>query len=461
MNHLELIKKEKLFEAKSVLAVAVSGGADSMALLHCLTALRWSWRLDLRAVHIHHGLREASDHEAEFVEKFCNERAIPFEMMKVEVKPLMDQGMSLEEAARVARHKVFKDYAASENAMIALGHHMEDQAETVLLNLFRGSGALGLKGMLPKRDYLCRPLLTTSKSDILAYCKEFSIDYVTDESNSDVHHKRNYLRHKIIPKIQHNVQPEVIKGLCTTAAILREDEAYLSQVTDNVYKALVFTSPNEGTILYLNEFESQPMAIKRRLLRKIYKEVAKGLTNLSYEHVERMMALAEHGNTGKVLELPKGIRVCKSYNKLYVTETIQEDKPKGKPEPLNIETLVMDAPVNVGPLQLRLMAYEKGASFPKNVYTKWFDYDRIKNTLILRNREPGDYIFLGSECFKKKLKNYFIDNKIPAKQRGLIPLLASESEVLWIVGHRMSEAYKINETTKTVLEIAFIKEDYQ
>ncbi len=224
-DFLEKLESNNLLKEVTRITVALSGGADSMALLHILQPIALKRSISFGAVHIHHGLRDASDNEAEMVKKWCENLGIDLTIHRVDVESQMAKGMSLEEAARECRYKVFQTYCTSSGEVIALGHHRDDQVETVLLNLFRGSGLKGLGGIQPKRDCYIRPLLDYSKQDILEYCHHNDIDYVFDESNNSKVHRRNALRLDLIPEIEKVMGRGINEGISKMSGLLREEEA--------------------------------------------------------------------------------------------------------------------------------------------------------------------------------------------------------------------------------------------
>ena len=454
---VEFIQKEHMFAPGTSVAVALSGGADSMALLHILIEMQATWCLSLSAIHIHHGLREASDDEEVFVKAYCKDNDIPLLSKRVDLAPMINEGMSVEMAAREIRYNVFRQYAVDHDCMIALGHHMDDQAETVLLNLLRGTGVQGLKGMLPKRGVYIRPLLKVHKAMILAYCHANKVPYVTDESNDSRVYRRNFLRHDVLPMLEKQVQPKVVDHLSRTAEILREEDAYMGAIAASLMASLV-QRKGKSVIIDLQGLNEQPVVMQRRLYRMALALCIDDLRNVAYSHIEQMVILGDGSHTGKCCHLPDGWQFRINYNE-GILEFRSEDKQVAATiESVDLSQLSDGQSLTMGGFEFKLLKGRNAAGFPKEVYTKWFDYDKIGTNLVLRKRAPGDYMILGSNGFKKKLKDYLIDAKISRTERDQIPLIALGQEVVWLVGYRINEMYKVSETTTRILAVVYNKE---
>lgn len=457
---IDFIQSEDMLTKGDNLAVALSGGADSMALLHMLMTLRASWSLNLSAIHIHHGLRQASDDEEVFVKTYCKENNIPLLTKQVDLTPMIGEGMSVEMAAREARYSVFGQYASDHNCLIALGHHMDDQAETVLLNLLRGTGVQGLKGMLPQRGCYIRPLLKVSKEELLAYCDRYNIPFVTDESNDSRVYRRNYLRHDVLPLLEKEVQPKIVAHLSKTAEILREEDAYMEALTVS-FMAFVVQNKGSNVVIDLALLNKQPKVMKRRLCRKALGLCIEDLRNVNFSHIEQMIHLGDGNHTGKCCHLPDGWQFRSSYNEGFIELRPEALSDEASIEEVDISKLIEGHSLIRGAFEFKVIKGRKAADYPKEDYTKWFDYDKIGTNLVLRTRAPGDYITLGGEGFKKKLKDYLIDTKVPRFERGRIPLIALGQEVVWLVGYRINETYKVSETTTEILSVVYNKEALQ
>ncbi len=460
MNVEQWIQEEKLIQRGDHIAVALSGGPDSMALLHWLLGAREAWQLTLTAIHIHHGLREASDAEATFVEAYCQSHDVPIDIHHVDLECKAYKGMSTEEKARAARYNIFKQHIEAHQCLVALAHHMNDQAETVLLNLLRGAGPQGLKGMMAKRGGYIRPLLTTKRSQIMAYCKANDVPYVTDASNESSEYTRNYLRNEILPVIEERVHPNVVERICTTAKILDEENTFLNRLANEAYRKMLI-SEKGSVCLDRTIFNEVDPVIGKRVLKIGLSEIMPGLRNVSYIHLSEAVTLIRDGETGKRLTLPEQCSIRLEYNRIFLEKEVADGN--GIMDPILIDKRMLeDGRIHVlHGLCLCVKPSNAPESYPKNLCTKRLDYDKMKTDLSLRTRRPGDWLTIDRNGHRKKLKNFFIDKKVPRKNRDSTLLLAAGGEILWIVGDRINESYRISETTKLVLEVSFIEEDHQ
>lgn len=454
------IQEENLISEDEHVTVALSGGADSIALLHLLVTLKDTMSLTIAAIHIHHGLRVASDGEAAFVRDLCQRWKIPLHFEQVDLTADAYSGMSTEEAARTARYKVFGRYLKAQGGKIALGHHMDDQAETVLLNLFRGSGAQGLKGMLPQRESYIRPLLCVNKSWIVNYCHINNLDYVMDESNQDVTFTRNRLRQEIMPLIERKVQPKLSEHISRTAQLLREEDSYLRELAIEAASQVIDAEACE-VVLHNDRLIKLSLVLQRRVLRLAMEQSMGHIQDLTFDHVEQMLALIKLGKTGKIIHLPKGWQMRTDYALSFIERVNTSLSEIDLGTSIDLLSLKVDKTMDVVGYRLRLLEGVNPGDYPQNVYTKWFDYDKIGTNLNLRTRRPGDWLRLGEDLHRKKLKNYLIDAKISRPERDKMILLAQNDEIIWVVGHRMNAYYKVKDTTSVVLEVSLIKEEQQ
>lgn len=435
---IEAVAKYELLKGVSKVYVALSGGPDSMVLLHLFKNISLKVPITVEAIHINHSLRAVSDREAELVMKWCDALKITCHIEQVDVKGKMGEGYAMEEAARICRYEVFSGYLKEKGAKVALGHHRDDQAETVLMNFFRGSGLKGLGGMLPERDGYIRPMLEVSRDEIVTYCKKNAIEYVTDESNKDTAYRRNLLRHDVIPYLEKQLGVDIGLTLARTSGLMQDEESMICLEVDRRFKEAKPKIENDRIAIRVECLLEQPVAMQRRLIRRCIAVVTHSLWNISSDHIASIRQLLT-GESGKQVDLPNGIKVSRDYEWLVVT-TNHEPKffKRGETQTCILEDFEWN-------------------DFPKKPYTKWFDYDKIRGNLTIRTRNNGDYIRIGANLGKKKLKDYFIDMKLSKDLRDLVPILTDENEVLWIVGYRMNDAYKVTEKTQRVLEVTYIE----
>lgn len=450
----EYVQQHKLIEDIDGIVVGVSGGADSICLLEVLWRLKEQYGYELLVVHIHHGIRGVeADEDQRFVEAYCKQRDIPCRSYNFDVKKeAAIRKQSEEEVGRSLRYEVFQqELVTFKKGVIAVAHHQNDQAETILFNLLRGSGLLGLCGMKPRRDAIIRPLLGVSRYEIETFLEKEDIAYRTDSTNKETLYSRNKMRLELIPYIQNHFNTNVIKHLNKTADLLRDEEDFLESQAKEAYEACV-TKKSDVFFVDLESFLEFHSCLKRRILRIVMKDYVKNLKDITSMHIEDICQLAEN-QSGKQISLPKGIIVEKNYNTLKIYQRSEGQRMnsfsytiKNIPDVVEITELSQKVTINLYDHQ------QYHAKF-KNNYTKCFDYDKIEYNLTLRTRQPGDYINLKGMKGKKKLKDFFIDHKVPRVQRDQILLLAHGSEILWIIGYRVNHNYVVTDVTKSLMEV--------
>ncbi len=418
--------------------VAVSGGADSVCLFHILLSLKERYSLGLRAVHVHHGLRgEEADRDARFVETFCRDVSIPCKVVWVNASSYgKEHGLTVEEAGRELRYGILEQEAGVWGAAkIAVAHHQEDQAETILHHLFRGSGLKGLSGIPPVRGAVIRPLLCVGKKEILAYLEERHLEYCEDSTNFSTDYTRNRLRLYLIPEICAAVNEEAVEHIVQAGEKAACADRYFEQEAERIWREHGLEEPPRCGIETV-VFQAQPEILKSYVVMQMVRRQTGSLKDVTSRHVNQICALADK-RTGSSISLPCGLTAWKEYGKLWVGKGVSlENGPTEQ-----VYSLVMTQ-----------FSYEKQKKIPENRYTKWFDYDKIKGTLSVRTRKTGDYITLKGGK-RKTVKAYMIDEKIPRQERDRIMLLAEGDHILWIVGYRISEYYKVTETTRQILQV--------
>lgn len=446
-----------MIEAKDHIIVGLSGGVDSVCLLWILNQLKDVLDIQIHAIHVHHGLRgEAADEDANFAKKLCEGLNIPIQIICRNIgEEAKKNKISIEEAGRKARYECFFEKRDSLGyGKIAIGHHMNDQAETILFNIMRGSGLKGLSGISPIRGYVIRPLIECTRLELEAFCKEKKLAFVSDSTNDLEIYSRNKIRLNLIPYIEQNFNPSFVKQMNTMGEHIREEDAYLDSQADYFIGMMPITSSNNIINIGVDQLIQIDKVIRKRVYRKIICNLSKGLKDYENKHMILIDELLNK-DTGKKISLPYGIVVERVYKELCfkaVQETVQ------KWEYLVDKKEVVVNEIN-GRFEFKEFDNLNYLEFSQNRYTKWFDYDKINCNLTIRNRRTGDFICLNGINGKKKLKDFFIDEKISRSMRDKIPLLADESSILWIVGLRISEHYKVTKDTKKILEVNYIMED--
>lgn len=464
----QFIKEHQLINGGDRIAVGVSGGADSVCLLYLLNAYKELFEFELYVVHVNHGLRgiEAGEDEA-YVRETCDKLGLHFHAYHIDVGELArNSGMSLEEAGRKARYDAFLEecrYLCCNK--VAVAHHMNDTAETVLFNLVRGTGIKGLTGIPAKRNMaegieVIRPLMCVKREEIEAYLSEREIPYCVDTTNFTDDYSRNKLRNQVLQFMKQELNESVIEHISKTAAHLYEINEYINHKIDSVYPLYVTVMDETRELSLSMEVQKEDSVILKGLLRKILgMMLEEGLKDIEAGHIDQIVNLMGLG-VGKMLNLPKGLIVRKQYNSVLFTFS-KESANKINRTPICIEVNIhqpgeYDLNEIGKTLRVDVIEYKKNMIIPKNAYTKWFDYDKIKNTVFIRNRQTGDYLQVREDGANKKLKDYFIDQKIPRDERDSYLLLADGKHIMWVLEDRISEAYKVGAQTKKILVISLI-----
>lgn len=437
----DFIKTQQMLSGDDKVIVGVSGGADSICLLFMLLELKKEWGFEITAVHINHGFRgEDADADEQYVKKICEDQNTELFVFRENVQEYAKKyGLSEEEAGREVRRncflKVLKNQGASR---IALAHHMNDNAETLLWNLCRGTGLKGMGGISPKNGVWIRPLLCLNRSEIESYLEKRGISYCTDKTNLGDTYMRNRIRNHVIPYLEEYINPKSVEHMAGCIEKLRKAEAYIERETGKYLQDCTRTGEDARIILDKKRFEDVPEELKSGVIQEILCAAAGKRKDIESVHVNAVEELLGR-QVGKKVDLPYGLEAVRSYEGIYFQ----------KKEKRSLE--------QEGEL-FRMQVLKRCAdnqTIPQKNYTKWFDYDIINSAVKIRHRESGDYIVIDKEGNTQKIKQYFINEKIPKEVRDEIWLVAEGNEILWIVGYRQSQAYQITENTKRILEIEF------
>lgn len=530
----ETIRKYQMIRAGEGVVVGVSGGADSLCLLYVLKEYSKEVEFPLFAVHVEHGIRgQESLKDADFTEEICRQMGVPCQRVSIPVQQIArEQGLSVEEAGRQERYRIFEEVRRQCGAArIAVAHNQNDQAETMLWNLIRGSGLKGLGGILPVRERIIRPLLFTDRKDIERILHQAGLTWRTDRTNLEEDYTRNKIRLSLIPQMERELNGQAGHHMAQAAHRLQQVQSYLERMTDQA-AAQCLREAYDGrpsVILLLESFHAQDELIQTELLKRAISLLTdgRGLKNIGSIHLEMLLALTGM-DCGKECHLPGGIRavredgvlrfcdrekgqksicepqgesgldagsreelggICKTAQVTESSESIcktvqttetPEDTCKTAQTteiPEAVCQTSKNAPAQAVPLPIpgelrrdgfviRTSLLENGPQIlsqiaEENKYTKWLSYDTINDSVHLRRRQTGDYLVINEAGGQKKLKNYFIDCKIPKEKRDDVLLLADGSHILWVVGHRISEKVKVRPETQQVLKVQIEEEKEQ
>ncbi len=463
---LQTIKKFDMLSFNDRVLIGVSGGPDSVTLLNVLLSLKKRYNLSFFIAHLDHMLRrEESDEDANFVKNLAKELGLPCEVKSCNLKEIAQkEHLTLEEAARKYRYKFYLETAKKFNtSKIALGHNVDDQVETVLMRFLRGSGLEGLMGIPPVRGKIIRPLIECSREEIEEYCKENKIEYRVDSSNKEVVYFRNKIRLELLPLLSKGYNKNIKDITLRLRNIVSEVSAYLNQETELLFKEVAIRENPETVTIDLKKFASLPLALKRRIIRKSIETVKGNLYSISFRHNNEMLKLTEYQLGEKEIYLPDNLMAKKIYNKIIIyKKRIYKDQTERIPIPWEYDILIpgkteiKSLGLKVEIKKLDSVDIKSSLCFtrkkPKGEFLEFIDYNKVKPPLKLRNRRSGDKFYPLKMKGLKKVKDFFIDNKIPKSHRDLIPILVdSEDQIIWIVGMRLDDRVKINSDTKKVL----------
>ncbi len=461
--------EHKLWKKGQRLLAAVSGGADSVALLGLLDGLRGEFKLDLTVVHLDHGLRGAASRaDSRWVKRLAARLGFPIVVERRDVRGWAKENKkSLEEAARRLRYAFFQEVVQKTGIRtVAVGHQADDQAETVLMRIIRGSSPAGIGGMRPKSRMgalrVVRPLLPFTHSELAAYLEEIGWGHREDASNRDRRFLRNRLRLELLPLLEKEYNPRIREVLINLGRLERERNDCLSERLEETASEAIF-SIEDGLEIDLVRFARLPAFDRGELLRKAM--LMGGVGDLNRRTWERLEKLVK-GRTGGRIDLPGGVVAAKAYGRLSLTgfRKRREERFFSYPLPLPGEAVVKEAglkisarklprprrPVTAPKMNLKEFWTNSG---PTGAVKEYFDCDRLKLPLSIRSRRPGDRYRPLKLPGGKKIKDILIDEKVPRPLRGMVPLVIAREKIIWLAGYRPAHDCRVTDKTRSVLEL--------
>ncbi len=452
-----------------LLVVGVSGGADSLVLLHGLHTLGFS----LMIGHLDHGIRPESASDADYVESLANHLNIPFVCHQVDVPKLSENsGLSLEEAARNARYEFLFKLAEQEGAQaLATAHHADDQVETVLMHYIRGAALDGLSGMLYRRILpqwseivpLVRPLLGIWREEIDCFIEKTGLTPRIDRTNLDTTYFRNWLRHQLIPQIEIS-NPQFRRVVWRAADVLGEENKYLDSLAELAWSDCFIEETDSYVSLKREEFNSQPKALQRRILRKAISFLRPGLRDLGFESIEHGIEEIARTNIRGEIDLAARLNLV-IFSDIVIVKTWESKLPDFDEPLLPSSDLIIE--INLGEkidlentwfLKTELLEIdaqqvnEQLKALPESV--AWVDFDALSWPLILRGRKPGEnWRPLGMSGHSQTLQDFFINRKTPFHIRDRWPLVVSGDDIVWLAGIRPAEPFKVTHNTTKILQL--------
>lgn len=452
--------------------LGVSGGADSLALMHGLDVLGY----DVVVAHVDHGLRAESPQEADFVRLLAEARGLPFYSQQVDVQQTADsETQSVEEAARNVRYQfLFEQARRLMCQAVAVGHHADDQVETIFMHLMRGAALPGLTGMpyrrlmllWDKKIPLVRPLLGIWRDEIDAYIEQIGLKPCDDRSNLDTTYHRNRIRHELIPVLK-TYNPKIKTVIWRMADVLREEEQFLDEITEQTFEECRQSGTDEHMILTLSRFNRQPKALRRRVLRHAIAQLCPDLRDVGFEVIERGLTFAQEAVSGGEIDLVARLNLVVINDALMIKTWSTELPDLGQPSLLSEDEQSL---LDLGrPVHLRFGQRIEASlleNFPENLMAAvkalssdeaWLDYDHLNLPLVVRARQDGDrFKPLGMGGQSQSLQDFFVNCKVAQPFRSQWPLVISGDEVTWVVRLRPSEVFKISATTQKILKLRLV-----
>ena len=474
-----LISQHNMIEPDETVLVAVSGGADSLALLYGLHALRTQLNCQFHVAHLNHCLRPDADTDADFVQQHASLLDLPCTVRCAEVPRLVKEWkLSVEAAGRKARYQFYETVCTEVGATkMALGHHHDDTAETVLMNLIRGSGATGLKGIAPVRDLkIIRPLVGFTRQQIEAFLASIGVTPRHDSTNTDRRYLRNRIRHELIPLLENNYNPNIRTGLSRTADVLGAESEYLNTIALAAFEACRIpdtdktTGPN-NIVLNRTKFREYHVALQRRVLRQSVAEMLGNMNDLYFVHYEAMLNLIEGNVPNAALALPNSLQFRRVYQYLIFERcTSSELSFTGASDGFTY-LLTVPGKTLITALKAEITAEVGDVSSHETLtlsdgkFEAVFDYEKLKKTfaeappLTVRNRQRGDRFQPYGMQGTKKIKDFLIDAKVPRSERDSLPLLVCGDQVLWLIGYTTCEPFKIEPSTQQYLYLRYVSNE--
>ena len=457
---MSYIKDNNLINPKDRILIALSGGPDSVCLLNILYNLKGELDIEIGAAHLNHMLRdEEAFQDEEYVKNLCKSFNIPCFVKRVDInKYSKENKMSSEMAGRDARYNFF-DEVIKEHGYnkIATAHNANDQAETILFRLMRGTGIEGLCGIKVSRDKIIRPILCLSRKEVEEYIEVTNLKPRIDKTNFEKIYNRNKIRLDILPYIKENFNEDIIQTLNRMSVLLQKDNEFIEKSARSFYEKYC-VEQQDYFIIKKKMFDNHE-AVVTRVIRYALTNFSKTHYDFEMKHIYDICNLAKN-NSGKVIDLPNKIYAENIYGDIYIKERIINNNIHVKQEIVkqeikinkdNIDGKKIAFQNNI--IEFSVSNNDSNLNLKLNTLTKYFDFDKINNFISLRNRKNGDKIIPLGMSGSKKLKDIFIDMKIPKEERDCVPLLCFDENISWIVGLRVSEEYKITNKTKNILKV--------
>ncbi len=453
------IEKYGMFKAGDTVVVALSGGPDSVGLLHVLNSLRGIYRIKLHAAHLEHGIRgDESLEDMRFVEKLCQSVPIPLTTRREKVLEMAREGgFSVEATARKVRYRFLGEVLEETGGTkIATGHNADDQAETVLLNMLRGAAMAGLSGIRPAiENRIVRPLIDATREEIIAYLEDKQLPYRVDSSNVDDRYERNKIRQTLIPLIQEQFNPRIIESLARTASVFSMIDEYFRAEVAGAMKTCCQTKDGR-TVVDLGLFQDLPRAVKLFTFYFALRSHEGDEQVVSFDTVNALLNLAVRSRSGSRIDIGSGIVALKERDKLVVGRDIaMVDRYNIR---LNVpgQTLVEPAGYT---FTVEILNDRPGTGeIYRSGEAAFFDLGALDLPLIARSWREGDRFVPFGLSGTKKVHDVFVDEKVPVSKRARIPIICDSEGIIWVAGVRRAEKARITDATRTIIKVTYAED---
>lgn len=457
----DFLREHDLSASRKPLLVAVSGGPDSVCLLHVLNSIKKVSRLKLHVAHLDHQLRgNESVADAQYVLDLCHNMGIPVTLEQHNVRAYQkEHKLSLEEAAREVRYSFFAEVAESIGAeYVVIGHTLDDHVETILLNLLRGTGTRGLRGLQPVRRWqlsgrdvtVLRPMLGVSREETASYCRRHHLQPRIDATNRSLELTRNRVRLELLPLLK-RYNTDIVEALLRTAHIAGDDIAFLEQTADRYYRKIAVRH-GEMVVLKNTALLRLSLSMQRLVLREAIEDIVGTLKDIEARHIEKMMTLLRK-SAGKRINLPYGLFFVSEYDRFLLGRELEKSSPlpllKGQ------HHIVVPGETQIGDWRINAQVSAPSERIREDEFTVYLDADTVSGELTVRSRRPGDRFRPLGMAEEKKVGQFMIDAHIPQLWRARVPIVCDAEKLLWVVGYRIDERVKVTEGTKRILRLRF------
>lgn len=455
---LSYIKDNNLIKAGDKVLVALSGGPDSVCLLNILSKLKNELKIELGAAHLNHMLRgkDAMDDE-QYVIDICKQMNIKCFTRQVNINEYSKkEKLSSEMAGRIVRYGFFDEIVKEHGyTKVATAHNANDQAETILFRLMRGTGLEGLGGIKTKRNNIIRPILCLSRQEVEEYIERNQLKPRIDKTNFEKIYNRNKIRLDILPYIKENFNDDIVQTLNRMASLLQKDNEFIEELSFEAYKK--YCIEKQEYFIIKGEVFTKNEVVVTRVIRNAITRFSKTHYDFEMKHIYEIYNLAKSG-TGKVVDLPNKIYAENIYGDIYIKNRI--DKKSINYDTSEVNILINDIDnkiVEFGEYSFEFNILDNNRQMKLNLkhnnFEKYFNFDKIQKDIIIRTRKDGDKIIPLGMTGSKKIKDIFINMKIPKEQREIIPMICFDDKISWVVGLRVSDEYKVTSDTKKILKI--------